>query len=252
MTANLQTGSSGSLSYRLIYSDKRKTIGLQVKHGLITVRAPSFVDKTFVERFVASKASWLRAKVSQQHNTENRLPRYRLMDGGRMLFMGKEFDITVQTGRRSSIDLGDEAFSFKLPSSYFASSEDEINSKGTPSKLTLQLEKQLDQWLKEQALKYLPERVRYWSSITNLLPQEVLIRKYKSRWGSCTSRGVVSLNSRLMLCPVEVVDYVIIHELCHLVHLNHSAKFWQLVDRHCPDMEQAKYWLKQNQREFYF
>lgn len=260
MTVNLQTTSSEGLSYQLIFSDKRRTVGLQVKQGRITVRAPSFVDQTFIDQFVVSKASWLKAKIAQQQKVELQTPRYQLLDGGRLIFLGKEYNIAVQSGQRNRIELSDSnrVITFTLRGLNLNSSAELTESTKASSslsrklELSRQLETRLDQWLKTQAIQYLPERLNYWSSVTNLVPQDLLIKKYKSRWGSCTSRGVVSLNSRLMLCPPNVIDYVIIHELCHLVHLNHSSPFWQLVQRYCSEMEQAKCWLKRNQREFYF
>ena len=69
------------------------------------------------------------------------------------------------------------------------------------------------------------------------------IRKYRARWGSCNSKGQISLNYWLMICPDWVIDYVLIHELCHLQHLDHSRQFWQLVHSYFPNVEQAKQWL---------
>lgn len=78
-------------------------------------------------------------------------------------------------------------------------------------------------------------------------PTRVRFRSQRSRWGSCSSRGSISLNRKLIGAPLKVIDSVIIHELCHLKHLNHSAEFWALVNRHCPDHLESDQWLNEHQ-----
>ena len=75
------------------------------------------------------------------------------------------------------------------------------------------------------------------------------IRQYSARWGSCNNRKEISFNYLLMMAPPWVIDYVVIHELCHLTHLNHSQHFWQLVIKHCAYFQEAKQWLKHHQTE---
>jgi hypothetical protein len=77
-------------------------------------------------------------------------------------------------------------------------------------------------------------------------PQNVFIKFYKSRWGSCTNNGVLQMNWSLIMAPVFIIDYVAIHELCHLTHMNHSPHFWQEVKQHAPDYPESRRWLKQN------
>jgi predicted metal-dependent hydrolase len=113
--------------------------------------------------------------------------------------------------------------------------------------LSQQVKKQLASWLKERALHYIAEQLPLLSERTGLIPTSFKVRFYKARWGSCNNRGELSFNYLLMMAPTWVIDYVIIHELCHLKHLNHSNKFWQLVMQHCPNYIDAKNWLKSHQ-----
>uniref|UniRef100_UPI0018AB9FA7 M48 family metallopeptidase n=1 Tax=Clostridium tertium TaxID=1559 RepID=UPI0018AB9FA7 len=73
-----------------------------------------------------------------------------------------------------------------------------------------------------------------------------IIKDQKSLWGSCNSRREIRLNWRLVLMPQFVMDYIIIHELCHIKQMNHSKEFWKLVESHCPNYKESKYWLKEN------
>jgi predicted metal-dependent hydrolase len=109
----------------------------------------------------------------------------------------------------------------------------------------------LAQWLAREATLYLPARTAALARHTGLIPREVKLANAQGRWGSCTSAGVVRLNWRLVQAPVAVSDYVIVHELAHLQHMNHSAAFWALVGRHCPDWQAGRDWLKQHSAELF-
>ena len=95
------------------------------------------------------------------------------------------------------------------------------------------------------AKKVLPERVRYYAKEIGVTYGRITIRNQKSRWGSCSAQGNLNFNCLLMLAPPEVMDYVVIHELCHRLEMNHSAKFWAHVGRYMPDYAQKRKWLKE-------
>ena len=100
--------------------------------------------------------------------------------------------------------------------------------------------------LAKQAAAILPERVQHFANIMGVTVGRITIRSQRTRWGSCSAQGNLNFNCLLMLCPEEVRDYVVIHELCHRKHLNHSADFWAEVERYCPDYRIHRKWLKDN------
>ncbi len=100
--------------------------------------------------------------------------------------------------------------------------------------------------LAEQAKEDLPRRVSRWAGRMGVSYGRITIRSQRSRWGSCTAKGDLNFNCLLMLCPEEVREYVVIHELCHRTQMNHSPQFWAEVQRHCPDCERCRKWLKDN------
>jgi predicted metal-dependent hydrolase len=100
--------------------------------------------------------------------------------------------------------------------------------------------------LQRLAKRQLPPRTGELALVLGWQPARVTIRNQSSRWGSCSPSRAISLNWRLIQTPDFVRDYIIIHELCHLREMNHSARFWQLVGRHCPDYREAEAWLKLN------
>jgi len=107
---------------------------------------------------------------------------------------------------------------------------------------TLSLEKRY----REAAKDYIPKRVEYYHQFTGGNYQKITIRDQKTRWGSCSSNGTLSFSFRLMLAPPRVLDYVVVHELCHLTHMNHSKEFWNMVENILPDYKEHRKWLKEN------
>lgn len=99
--------------------------------------------------------------------------------------------------------------------------------------------------LAEEALKVIPARVEYFARVIGVTYGKITIRNQKTRWGSCSSKGNLNFNCLLMLAPPEVLDYVVVHELCHRKQMNHSKAFWAEVEKVCPDYKAAKKWLKE-------
>ena len=102
------------------------------------------------------------------------------------------------------------------------------------------------QVLKEKARRILTERTEYYKQILNVDYTKIRIAEQKTRWGSCSGRGVISYNWRLILMPDMILDYVVVHELCHLIEMNHSKAFWNLVGTVLPDYQKRRAWLKEN------
>ena len=100
--------------------------------------------------------------------------------------------------------------------------------------------------LAKQAAAELPKRVRRFADMVGVSVGRITIRSQRTRWGSCSAKGNLNFNCLLMLCPEQVQDYVVIHELCHRKHLNHSADFWAEVEAHYPDYRIHRKWLKDN------
>lgn len=103
--------------------------------------------------------------------------------------------------------------------------------------------------LADLALKEIPEKVRAYAGIMNVSYGRITIRNQKTRWGSCSGKRNLNFNCLLMLAPERVIDYVVVHELCHLIEMNHSKAFWQQVERVMPDYKEQRQWLKDHGNE---
>ncbi|WDE08133.1 M48 family metallopeptidase [Thalassomonas viridans] len=222
-------------------SDKRKTLGLQVKKGQVFVRAPRFVAQSQITALVQAKSAWLKAKVAEQKLLlANEVSLF--CQGSDIWIRGtlKRLDIRYLPGgkNKARVQELEQAIILELPA---------LSQNRSHEQLALTVKKQLELWFKTQAQLYIPARLEHWSSVTGLSYKSYKIRQYKARWGSCNNRAELSFNSLLMMAPDWVIDYVIVHELCHLQHLNHSPAFWQLVAGFYPQYALAKQWLKSNQ-----
>lgn len=107
-------------------------------------------------------------------------------------------------------------------------------------------EKRLEAPYRDAAKEYIKKRVSYYADILDVTYGNISIRDQKTRWGSCSSSGNLNFNWRLILAPPKVLDYVVVHELCHRIEMNHSKKFWNLVKQVIPDYKEHRRWLKEN------
>lgn len=122
----------------------------------------------------------------------------------------------------------------------------EIKEQEAEQKALPKFSKQEIKELANKALAYIPERVKYYAPIVGVNYTRITIRNQKTRWGSCSSKGGLNFNCLLMLTPPEVIDYVVVHELCHRKEMNHSKAFWAEVEKVLPDYKSAKRWLREN------
>ena len=102
--------------------------------------------------------------------------------------------------------------------------------------------------LKKKAKQVFPERAAYWAPRIGVRPGRIAVRCQKTRWGSCSSKGSLNFNCLLMLAPAGVIDYIVVHELCHLKQMNHSKRFYAEIEKVLPDYRQHQQWLKENGR----
>lgn len=225
-------------NYQLIRSARRKTLLLQVKQGQVFVRAPVYVSLAQIEQFIEQKSCWLKQKIATHQQSQNLVPAFN--HHSIVYYLGEQKRLDIRYAAKASLDVEGEfivvTLTFKQQKKYQSTAQ--IN--------TL-VRRQLAHFFKEKLQAYLANRLVDFCQKLNLYPENYKVRFYKRRWGSCNSRGELSFNYLLMMTPSWVIDYVIVHELCHLQHLNHSVNFWALVNKHCAYTEQAKQWLKENQ-----
>lgn len=219
----------GELSYLLNYSSKRRSVALQIADGKLTVRAPVGVSVAEVNALIASKQAWISKHLSQTQLRHS--PGW--LEQGCVPLLDQLLPLQVQSALTTGVMQSGGAVIVSLSK----------RAKPTDAKLR-QL---LTDWYKQQASAWFTERVTFWQREMNLTSTALTIGNWKTKWGYCKSNAELGFNWRLMMAPEWVADYVVVHELAHLRHLNHSVHFWQLVRQYYPRHSDAKLWLKQHQ-----
>lgn len=120
------------------------------------------------------------------------------------------------------------------------------NARKKASTLTDTQRKALEERYRKAAKEYFPARVAYYEKLLGVTHTSITIRDQKTRWGSCSARGGLNFNWRLMLAPPRILDYVVVHELCHRKEMNHSKAFWNAVEMILPDYKELRAWLREN------
>lgn len=206
---------------------RRRTISIQVRpNGKVVVRAPLRVAEKVIRTFVESKADWIARKQAEAARHAPVTAR-QFRDGEHFPLLGREIPLQVTPGQRATLSLTDDIF---------------VLTTGALPKATQIFEK----WYKTYAAQVLTERVRWYAAQHQFTPGRIRITSAQTRWGSCSSNGTLSFTWRLVMAPLPVIDYVVIHELVHLKVKNHSKTFWDAVATLMPDYKSHMAWLKAN------
>jgi len=224
--------------FTLIRSPRRKrTVALAIgADGAVRVLAPVRTSRGWIESFVAARAAWIarrRAALDARQRKKEATPP--LADGAIVPFCGQRLRVRiVESGQTVAAR---DALSLSVPPALSPAMREE------QARLSLSL------WYKGQARRLFPARVAHWAAVTGLRPARVVVTAAKRRWGSCAADGVVRLNWRLVLLAPEVIDYVVVHELCHLRHRHHGPAFWRAVEDFLPAAKALRRQLRQAEND---
>lgn len=216
-----------------VVRSRRKTIALVVQpDGRLVVRAPLRTSQKIIDAFVTSKADWIEKSRQSQVSRRKFFPKRNFSPGELFWYLGKQYPMQLMTPQRPALQF------------HLAFTLDE--------KSVSQAKKHFEHWYREQARLYLTERVQYFANLYNFHYQQIKITSARARWGSCSARGTLNFAWRLIMAPPDIIDYVVLHELAHTVHHNHSQPFWSLVQSMLPDYAAKRKWLKQNSHQFHW
>ena len=205
-----------------ILRSRRKTLSVSIDSlGRITVRAPMKYPSASIQQFLQEKEAWIRKHLARMQAAGISLPEASL-DGYRLLLLGEHYQIVLDDGKRVRL-LTDER-KILLPKD--------------------NAEEKLRRWLKENAKRIFTEATRIRAEEMGVSYQSVTVSSASTRWGSCSGENRLRFTFRLLYAPRDVIDYVIVHELCHTLHHDHSKAFWAAVASVVPDYQQKRKWLK--------
>ncbi|MGC2165317.1 MAG: SprT family zinc-dependent metalloprotease [Gallionella sp.] len=206
------------ISYTLKRRKGRRSIGLRIDDQGLTVSVPLRYSEQWLRDVLHDKADWVKSKL---HDWKSRVvPEARWMTGEGIPYLGETLRLKVEHGLFST-----QAYRSDKSLWVFVDSGEPMEG----------VKQSVMQWYRNEAERILAGRVAHFSTIMDVKAAGLRIAPTKSQWGSCTARGIVSLNLQLIKLSLRLVDYVVVHELAHLREMNHSAKFWNVVSAPCPD-----------------
>jgi hypothetical protein len=223
---------AGAVHFQVIFR-KRKSMTIVVEApDKVTAIVPIRTSQAVILEKVQAKAPWIIKKLEYFKNVQPTYTAREFVDGELFLYMGEHYQLQVEQDislGRPEVKLTKERLCVCAP---------------TADKNTI--ETALEAWYRERAKEIILERVNYYQDKIPKVPNRIVIKGQKKRWGSCSSKGNLNFNWRVVMAPLAVMDYIVVHEMCHLVHLNHSKEFWNLVAQMLPDYKNRQKWFKIN------
>ena len=211
----------------VIRTNRKKSASVQVVDCQVQVIIPQGLSDTRIEQIVREKTSWIRDKLRKQSLMKPKKPK-EYVSGEAFAYLGKNYRLKLSQGSSEAVKL-------------------------TLGKLVVgvdtDIKRDLTSWYMQHAEKRLNEKVVRFAQVIGVEPKTVKVKDYKSRWGSCSSLGDISFHWAIIMAPHYIVDYVVVHELCHMLHHNHSPAFWQQVGKVLPNYQDCRDWLKVNGQE---
>ena len=228
--------SEGIINYTLFLSSKRKTISISVDgKANVCVSAPKYASKKYINKFILEKALWIKKKIFESKKNLGIINTKKYEKGQKFLFLGKKYELFISEESIGKAKIVFDQFKWQISI-----------PKGLNLKVKQKLIKEkLIKWYRDQALEVLGCRLFHYSRIMEVEPKKIAIRTHKRIWGNCDHRSrTIHLNWQIILAPIDIVDYVVVHELCHFFQPNHSKYFWAEVEAYLPDYKRRKLWLK--------
>ena len=211
-----------------IIRSRRRTIALEVTPAAtVIVRAPLRAPAAYIEEILRQKRSWILRKLDEMKQRSSS-PGHEYAEGEMFLFLGRSYPLHFVENPAITIERSDRLYVSRM--------------------LMPDIRSHLKRWYVEEAGKEIKARCMWFSLKTGHVPATIRITDARQRWGSCTHKGGLNFSWRLIQAPLEIVDYVIVHELVHLRQPDHSKKFWTKVRTIMPDYERRRKWLRENER----
>ena len=213
-------------------TDRKKSASIEVENNQVVVTVPASVSDSRIRELVSKRTAWIKTKLKEEISRPPPKPK-EFVSGETLPYLGKNYRLKVQTGSSTSVGMYKGYLVVEVP--------DEVQDRDQT------IRSLLEGWYQSHAEKRLKEKTDRFSEIVGVTPKSVSVCSYKSRWGSCSVSGDLSYNWRIILAPHRIVDYVVVHELCHLLEHNHSPRYWKHVAHHVPEYKDCREWLKHNE-----
>lgn len=224
------------IRFDVIRSGRRKTSEITIDHTGIVVRVPASKNTKDVYNMVSKKAHWIFNKQEEYSHIASEVAKPTYVEGSRLPYLGRMIPVRIiHEGKKDAMRLFKGEFVVTL-----------VSTEKTEGDTIQRL---YEKWITEQAANHLVAAAKRYSEMVGVTPRRIIVKNLRKRWGSATKDNVINLNLNLIKAPEGVIDYVVLHELCHLKVRNHSHHFWDMVARIMPSYREKVLWLANNALE---
>ena len=219
--------------FEIFRTVRKKTVSISVKNKSVVISVPEFLSNSRVLDIIESKADWIKKKIEEDLK-KPRFLKKKFKNGETFYFLGQPKKLLLVKSRKNYV---------KTLTKYLV-----VNYKNNQQNL----KKIITDWYLNEAQKYLSRRTLNISKKMGIKFTSINIKTFKRRLGSCDKKANLCYNWKIIMAKKSIIDYVIIHELSHIIHFNHSNSFWMYVEKFCPDYKKSKLWLNRNYEIFNF
>lgn len=221
----------GDLRFEVRRSGRRRTLGLTVERdGSLVLTAPPGVADARLARFAEQKRGWIYEKLAAREALGPALPARRFVSGEGLPYLGRSYRLLLVAEQDALVKLEGGRFRMRR----------DVAAGGRAVMIG---------WYTARAERWIAARIEPYAARARVRPADVAVRELGFRWGSCSRGGRLYFHWQSILLPPRVVDYVVVHELCHLIEAHHTPAFWRAVERLLPDWERRRRWLAEHAHE---
>jgi len=215
------------IKYNLV-KRKRKTISIYVERdGDVQVIVPERMSIEEVENAIELKRTWIYSKLTEWEYFNDPKVEREFVNGESFMYLGRNYRLEIVDNQDTSLKLYHGSFSLR---------KKDVKKANDVFK----------QFYKEKGFPKIQERVEHYKKIMDVEPKQIRIIDLSNRWGSCTDDGGINFHWKTLMAPMKIIDYIVVHELAHLIYKNHSPEFWSVVDKIMPDYKEREMWLDEN------
>jgi predicted metal-dependent hydrolase len=226
------------IDYQLQPSPTKKDVTIAVDWASgVSVVVPVDIEQERIHAVLRQKAPWILRRLAEFEEIKPQSTRHEFISGEKFPYVGRQYRLKV----RNVDNAPDVTLTFK--SGRFIAT---VPKSSSPSWRSEHLREAFRQWYIAHGSAKVHQRMKLFAPRLGLEPSKVIVKDQQARWGSCTKNGTININWQILMAPMRIVDYVVVHELGHMIHADHSSDFWTVVSSVMPDYDERKEWLRVN------
>lgn len=227
---------TSAIEYSIQYVPNKKDVSITVDWTSgVSVTVPDNISQERIDLVLRQKAPWILRRLSEFNEIKPLTTRHEFISGEKFPYLGRQYRLKVAATDSTS----DVILAFQN-GKFIAS----VPKSSSPTWRQEQLRIAFRDWYMKQGHSKVQQRIKLFAPRLGLTPSKTVMKDQQSRWGSCTKNGTININWRILMAPMRIVDYVIVHELGHMIHADHSSDFWTVVASVMPDYDERKDWLR--------